>query len=138
MNLHAQWIVGFVDGEGCFHVSIVANRTMKLGFQVIPEFVIVQHKRDIQILYALKSYFGCGLVKKNHGNQYSFCVNNYEHLYYKIIPFFETHLLKTKKRIDFEKFRFVVKSMILDRHLTSEGLEELQKFVKHWRFLNEV
>jgi hypothetical protein len=22
MNLNAQWIVGFVDGEGCFHIGI--------------------------------------------------------------------------------------------------------------------
>ena len=53
MNLEAQWIVGFVDGEGCFHVAINRHPDMKVGYQVLPEFTVVQHKRDIQILHAL-------------------------------------------------------------------------------------
>ena len=36
MQLDAQWIVGFVDGEGCFHVSINAQEEMSIGFQVLP------------------------------------------------------------------------------------------------------
>ena len=28
------WIVGFTDGEGCFSVSIVKNKSMTLGWQV--------------------------------------------------------------------------------------------------------
>ena len=54
MNLHPQWIVGFTDGEGCFSVSINKNITMKLKYQVLAEFVVVQHKNDIQILHSLK------------------------------------------------------------------------------------
>lgn len=133
MNLQTQWIVGFTDGEGCFHVSIVKNITMKNKYQVMPEFVVTQHVRDIKILYALKAYFKCGLVKVNHDDRSCYVVKNYKHLYEKIIPFFEKHKLKTTKRIDFEKFRFVVRSMIQGHHLTLEGLQELQKFVKQWR-----
>ena len=44
MELEAQWIVGFVDGEGCFHISINKNDTMTSGFQVLPEFTVVQHE----------------------------------------------------------------------------------------------
>lgn len=133
MNLHAQWIVGFVDGEGCFHVSIVKNPTTRTKFQVMPEFVVVQHKRDIKVLYALKSYFECGTVKKNHDDRFSYCVKNYRHLFEIIIPFFEQHKLKTIKRIDFEKFRYVVQAMMKGEHLTDDGLKKLQKFVKQWR-----
>jgi hypothetical protein len=39
-RLDPMWIVGFVDGEGCFSVSIFKNATSKLGFQVFPEFVV--------------------------------------------------------------------------------------------------
>ncbi len=39
MRLEAQWIVGFVDGEGCFHISINKNDTMTAGFQVLPELL---------------------------------------------------------------------------------------------------
>ena len=69
MDLNAQWIVGFVDGEGCFHIGINKNQKMTLGVQVLPEFTVVQHQRDEQILYALKDFFGCGVVRKNHATR---------------------------------------------------------------------
>jgi LAGLIDADG endonuclease len=133
MNLHAQWITGFVDGEGCFSVSIVKNEKTK--YQVMPEFIITQHERDIQILYGLKSYFQCGIVKKNgpNSNCYVFVIRDYKLLSSRIIPFFEIHKLKTKKRIDFEKFRYVVNFMMEKKHLSLTGIEELQIFLKKWR-----
>ncbi len=45
-RLDAKWIVGFVDGEGCFHVAINKIPEMSLGWQVLPEFRVVQHERD--------------------------------------------------------------------------------------------
>ena len=39
-RLDAEWIVGFVDGEGCFSVSFFRNKTTKFGWQVFPEFVV--------------------------------------------------------------------------------------------------
>ena len=38
-RLSAEWVVGFVDGEGCFFVGINRQPSMKLGWQVLPEFV---------------------------------------------------------------------------------------------------
>ena len=69
MQLEAQWITGFVDGEGCFHVGINPHSDMKCGYQVLPEFTVVQHERDVQLLHALKAYFGCGVVRRNHGDR---------------------------------------------------------------------
>ena len=37
--LDPNWIVGFIDGEATFHVGINSNKTMRLGYQVILEFV---------------------------------------------------------------------------------------------------
>ena len=45
-RLDAKWIVGFTDGEGCFHISINKIPEMSLGWQVLPEFRIVQHLRN--------------------------------------------------------------------------------------------
>ncbi len=36
--INPDWLVGFVDGEGCFYVGWNPNSTMKLGVQVLPEF----------------------------------------------------------------------------------------------------
>jgi LAGLIDADG endonuclease len=127
MNLNAQWIVGFVDGEGCFHIGINQNKEMKLEVQVLPEFTVVQHEVDQQVLYALKAYFGCGVVRKNHGTRLCYRVRGHENLLSKIIPFFEKHQLKTRKHVDFEKFRKVVLLMEKREHLSADGLEKIRQ-----------
>jgi hypothetical protein len=127
MKLETQWITGFVDGEGCFHVGINRNPEMRTGFQVLPEFTVVQHERDAQILHALKAHFGCGVVRKNHGDRVAYRVRSQKHLLERIIPFFIEHPLKSKKRVDFEKFRRVLLMMEAGDHLNAEAVEEIRR-----------
>ena len=127
MDLQTQWIVGFVDGEGCFHVGITTNFTLSSGYQVLPEFTVTQHKKDIKVLHALKSFFKCGVVRVNHGDRYCFRVRKLDHLKTVVIPFFEKHKLLTTKRIDFEKFRTVVLMMEKKHHLTRDGVERIRE-----------
>ena len=126
MDIHPQWIVGFVDGEGFFHIAINRTAEMTQGYQVFPEFTVVQHKRDVQVLYALKAHFGCGVVRTNHGDRMAFRVRKLEHLLDIIIPFFEKHQLKTKKGVEFQKFRKALLYMQRGDHLTPEGLEAIR------------
>ncbi len=127
MKLEAQWITGFVDGEGCFHVGINPHKEMTAGFQILPEFTVVQHERDVQVLHALKAYFGCGVVRKNHGDRMAYRVRSKQHLLEHIVPFFVKHSLKTKKNVDFRKFRRILLMMEADIHLTADGVEEIRK-----------
>ena len=127
MQLESQWITGFVDGEGCFHVGINANDEMTAGFQVLPEFTVVQHQRDLQILNALKAHFGCGVVRTNHGDRMAYRVRSQDHLLKIIIPFFMKHPLKTKKNVDFLKFRDCLLAMEKGEHLTREGVEKIRR-----------
>src|SRR5258708_24950190 len=125
-NLEAQWVVGFEDGEGRFFVGINPHPEMTSGFQVPPEFTVVQHQRDIQLLHALKKFFGCGVVRTNHGERMGYRVRSLDHLTEKIVPFFEEHPLKSKKRVDFIKFRKILQLMKKREHLTREGIEEIR------------
>ena len=127
MKLDAQWITGFVDGEGCFHVGVNANASMTTGFQVLPEFTVVQHKRDVQVLHALKAHFGCGVVRVNHEDRMAYRVRSKAHLLERIVPFFMKHPLKTRKNVDFRKFRKVLLMMDKGVHLTGEGVEEIRQ-----------
>ncbi len=127
MKLDAQWVTGFVDGEGCFFVGINEHSDMKTGVQVLPEFTVVQHERDVQLLFALKEFFGCGVVRTNHGDRMAFRVRGKEHLLQRVVPFFVEHPLKSKKRVDFEKFRRVLLKMEAGDHLTANGVEEIRK-----------
>jgi hypothetical protein len=126
MNLDAQWITGFVDGEGCFHVGINKHSDMTAGYQVLPEFTVVQHERDVQVLHALKAHFDCGVVRKNHSDRMAYRVRGQKHLLERIIPFFVEHPLKTKKHVDFEKFRRVLLMMQAGEHLTPDGIERIR------------
>lgn len=126
MNLDAQWIVGFVDGEGCFHVGISRHEGMSAGLQVLPEFTVVQHERDAQLLHALKAWFGCGVVRSNHGDRLAYRVRDRQHLLERIVPFFVKHPLKSGKRQDFEKFRRVLLMMAAGEHLTEAGIETIR------------
>src|SRR6202022_4727662 len=95
---------------------------MTSGFQVLPEFTVVQHQRDIQLLHALKKFFGCGVVRTNHGERMAYRVRSLDHLNDKIVPFFEKHPLKSKKRVDFIKFRKILLLMTKKEDLKSDGM----------------
>ena len=125
-HLEAQWVVGFVDGEGCFYVGINKHSEMSSGFQVLPEFTVFQHKRDIQILYALRKFFGCGVIRVNHGDRMAYRVRSLKHLGEIILPFFMKHSLKTKKNVDFRKFRKILLLMEKGKYLEIEGIKEIK------------
>lgn len=125
--LNPDWIAGFVDGEGCFHVGINKNEGVRFGYQILPELTVVQHKDDINLLYRIRSAMKCGVVRRNHGERFCWRVRDLKNLIELIIPFFEKHPLKSKKNIAFKKFARVVRLMQEGKHLTSEGFDEIQK-----------
>jgi hypothetical protein len=131
MDLQAQWIVGSVDAIGEFQISI--NRKDEIQFQ----FTVVQHERDVQVLYALKAFFGCGVVRKNHGDRMAYRVRGIEHLTETIIPFFEKHTLKTRKGVEFRKFRKILLKIKNGDHLTPEGIEEIRTLKNQMNRLNQ-
>jgi len=124
MTLSPEWVAGFVDGEGCFYVGIYKHPEMTAGYQVLPEFRIVLHQRDIQVLYGLKSFFQCGVVRRNHEDRFELRIRKLECLQ-KVLEFFEKHPLKTKKNVDFKKFARIVRMMKEGQHLQREGLIEV-------------
>jgi hypothetical protein len=126
-----QWIVGFVDGEGCFTVPIFKNRTTRLGWQVQPEFVVVQGARSAEVLCDLKEYFGCGNVGINRRfddhreDMFRFSVKRLADLEGRIVPFFEANPLRTAKYREFKKFAEVIDMMRRRDHLSREGLARI-------------
>ncbi len=120
-RLDAKWIVGFVDGEGCLHVALNRQPAMRAGWQVLPEFRVVQHRRDERILRQMQSHFGCGSVTVNNGDRMEYRVRGLESLT-RIVAFFEKNPLRTKKRRDFRKFAQVIRLMQSRTHLTRAGL----------------
>lgn len=127
----ASWIVGFVDGEGCFTISIINNPTTKFGKQIFLEFVITQGAKSLKALQMIEKYFSCGSVvlNKRYDNHnehlYRYCVRSIVDLKEKIIPFFDCRFLQTEKRKDFILFKKAISLMSKKRHLTKEGRERI-------------
>ena len=134
-RLDTNWIVGFVDGEGCFHISINKLEKMTLGWQVLPEFRVVQHQRDEDSLNQIQKYFGFGKVTINredkHGIRKEFRVRGLNNLT-ELVEFFRENPLKTKsKQQSFEIFAKVIEMMNNKEHLSQEGLDKIAIMVSN-------
>jgi len=129
------WIAGFTDGEGCFSVSIFHNKTSRLGWQVMPEFVLTQGKSSLSALEEVKTFFNCGHIFINkrydnhHEHLYRYCVRKREDLNNIIIPFFHQHPLLTAKKKSFKKFYQALDLINQGKHLDKKGLEEIAQLV---------
>ena len=123
-RLDERWISGFVDGEGCFYVGINRQPKMSLGYQVLPEFRIVQHKRDVEILHRIKQFFGFGKVTVNHGDRMEFRVRGLSNLN-RLLEFFEASPLQTTKSESFTQFKKIIELMNRKEHLTQDGLQRI-------------
>ena len=136
------WVVGFVDGEGCFSIGFVrqqrrADRSgYRTGYQVTHEFVVTQGERSLTCLHDLREFFGVGQVIIN--NRYD---NHREHLHRyvvrrradlleTVIPFFQRHPLRSSKREDFEKFVRCVELVAGGSHRASAGLIEIAEIAQ--------
>ena len=131
-GITSYFISGFVDGEGCFSITIQKSRNVKLGVQVIPEFHVSQHQRRAEVLEAIKGKFGCGYIKPNNPNNPRdltsvYVVRNLADIRNKIVPFFKKFPLFSSKQKDFEKFAKVVSAMSKGEHLTKNGLSKILK-----------
>jgi hypothetical protein len=117
--LDPLWVVGLVDGEGCFSVSIHRNELARRtgGWHVQPTFQVSQHQDHTGILEALVPFFGCGTVRSKGENSHVdvFAVHSSRLLVERIIPFFEQHELRVK-RDDFRSFAFITRAVRLRSH----------------------
>ena len=130
------WVVGFINGEGYFLVSLHKNPTTKLGWQIMPEFVATQGEKSLKSLEKLQSFFDCGriFVNRRHdnhkGNLYRFCVRSFIDLKEKIVPFFKENELQTAKSQDFEIFVKIIDLMDRKEHLSEKGIKKIINLAK--------
>jgi hypothetical protein len=136
------WVIGFVDGEGCFSVSVIGQpdrinrKGYKTGYQLTHEFVVTQGARSVECLQDLRVFFGVGGVYRNvrHDNHRedlcTFNVSRRSDLLRVVIPFFREYPLRTAKRGDFDKFAWCVEMIDGGRHLTHHGLADVLEVVQ--------
>jgi len=119
--VHPNWLVGFVDGEGCFYV-----KPTKSGFNI--NMSISQHSRDELLLNEIINYLNCGIIEKpiTRPNITNFVVYKFSDICEKIIPFFNNNPLQGIKSLDFQDFCKVV-NIKNKPQLTLEDIELIRK-----------
>lgn len=122
-----QWLTGFVDGEGCFLISIVTNDSAITGKIVSLRFSITQHARDIKLLESFINYLGCGsVVVHNTRSTVEFVVTRFTDIQEKIVPFFVKYPLQGIKLLNFNAFTEGAKLIKNKTHTSHEGLKKIQ------------
>lgn len=129
--LDPNYVVGLVDGEGCFSITINRNDDRLPEVRLL--FEIEMREDDEPILRKVQETLGCGNIYRLQYERYEkwrphvkYKVSNFSDMTEKIIPFFTKHPLQAKKRFDFQKFVLVAELMKTKQHLRLEGLQTIQ------------
>jgi hypothetical protein len=133
--LSPDYIVGFVDGEGCFSISLNKNGDRLPEVRLI--FEIELREDDEPILREIQESLNCGNIYRLEYERYAkwrphvkLKVSNFSDISTKIIPFFRKHPPRAKKRLQFEDFCQVADMIKYKQHLTPSGIEKIRA-LKH-------
>ena len=119
----SAYISGYVDGEGCFTVSISPRAKLAAGWEVRPSLSVSQNGDRAEVLHAIQAYFGCGSIRPDRSDRtLKWETRRLEDLLTRAIPHFEAWPLLSGKRRDFESLAAVSRLMATGAHRRSDGL----------------
>lgn len=131
-KLNPWYVIGFIDGEGSFSVSIGRHKTLRSGIEIRPEFEIELRNDDREILERIVVTIGCGKIYDCSYERYGW----YPHAKLKIgsthdmveylFPLLDRYPLQAKKAKSYRLFREIVLMMRQKLHLTKDGLGKIQ------------
>jgi hypothetical protein len=133
-----NWLTGFVNGDGSFHVTIAKSKTNITGYAIRLQFNIGQHSRDFKLLSSFNNYLNCGFVTLNAKlPNCSFTVTKFSDAVNIIIPFYFVFFQKKKrkkdilwrvqKKQDFMDWCRIAKLMADKTHHTCAGLSLIKE-----------
>lgn len=128
-----DWLGGFIEGEGCFFVSVYNSPRSKLKLAVQLVFKITQHIRDIELLLNITKLLGCGRVEtRKSGDACDFAVTSIKDIEKYIIPYLNTerYHLKGLKLNNYNDFKKISGMMVQKEHLTKTGLAKIVEMKK--------
>lgn len=114
--LFQQWLVGFTDGDGNFHIS---HQGDKWGLS----FKIAQSRYNLRVLYYIKKELGVGSITKD-GTKGQYFIRDRKFIETIIIPIFDKYPLLTTKYFDYLKLK---KALTV---LNNDNLSKEEKNIK--------
>jgi len=124
------YISGYVEGEGCFTISISPRAKLAVGWEVRPSLSVSQNGDRAEVLQLIQAYFGCGSIRPDRSDKtLKWETRRLEDILVRVIPHFERYPLLSGKRFDFERFASVCQSMAAGEHRTTTGLIRIVELV---------
>jgi hypothetical protein len=121
-----SYISGYVDGEGCFSVSISPRPTLCMGWEVRPSLSVSQNSDRSEVLLEIQRYFDCGSLRPDRSDRtLKREVRSLPLLWTRVVPHFQAYPLLSGKQRDFERFAHVCELMVRGRHRDPDGLKEI-------------
>jgi hypothetical protein len=122
----SAYISGYVDGEGCFTVSISPRAKLVVGWEVRPSLSVSQNGDRAEVLHLVLSHFGCGSIRPDRSDRtLKWETRRLEDLLERVIPHFEAFPLLSGKRLDFERFARICRLMAAGSHRNRQGLMQI-------------
>jgi LAGLIDADG endonuclease len=126
-----SYLSGYVDGEGCFTVSIAPRPTLRVGWEVRPSLSVSQNGDRREVLLLLQEYFESGTLRPDRSDKtLKWEVRSLDVLINRVVPHFETYRLLSGKQKDFEAFAEICRRMVRGQHLLPAGLREIVRLAR--------
>ena len=127
IEIHPQWLCGFVDGDGSFHGIVRKQNDYKSSFQVTAVFDLAQKNTSFTEedfkkinLYFLENKAVLSRVK----NMYHLKIVSIKTHQNLVIPFFSKHKLQSRKYLDFLIYCEMCNLILSKSHLTAKGIHK--------------
>ena len=138
-KLNPHYIAGFIDGEGCFTISIGRHSTLKNRIEVKLEFEIELRADDRMILERIKETLNCDNIYHLSYERYGwrphvkYKVSKLSDFQEKLIPFLKKYQLQAKKKNSFRIFCEAVGLVAEKKHLSPEGIQMFRMLQREMR-----
>jgi LAGLIDADG DNA endonuclease family protein len=126
----SAYISGYVDGEGCFTVSISPRAKLAVGWEVRPSLSVSQNGDRAEVLQLIQAHFGCGSIRPDRSDKtLKWETRRLEDILGRVIPHFGDFPLLSSKRLDFGRFARACHLMAAGEHRTTSGLIRIVELV---------
>jgi len=135
IHITPYWLLGFVEGDGSFFT----RNNFALSFN------LAQSSKDIKLMEAIRDYFnnlasslnnGAGLEgdavllsHKKSSNMTYLVINRLDYITQVLIPFFDGFYWQSKKKLDYQDWKIILKFRKLGLHYTDEGVKVLNSIL---------